>query len=190
MIKRSLKGSFTVEATFIIPIILVVILVIIYMAFYLHDYCKIRSDITQGISKSHIAIRQPANKNFMDIDYDGIDGKKLFHLLRSNHDEEEVTIEKMILNDLNQGLIISKIEGIETDIGWRKIQIHISASTNFPIPNILRLFYSKNKDIVINIELGNHQPSEFIRIADVLVDTGEKIEGVDALIEGLLKIMP
>lgn len=43
IIKKKYKGSYTVEASFLLPMILTVIVLIIYMSFFLHDRAVLQS---------------------------------------------------------------------------------------------------------------------------------------------------
>ena len=43
------KGSYTVEAAFVIPIVLGVVFVLLYALFWVHDQCVLQANIQNGL---------------------------------------------------------------------------------------------------------------------------------------------
>ena len=51
-LNKKIKGSITVEAAFIMPLIILVIFSIVYLSFYLHDYCKLQGTVDLALHKA------------------------------------------------------------------------------------------------------------------------------------------
>ena len=59
------KGSYTVEAAFVIPIVLGVVFVLLYALFWAHDQCVLQANIQNGlIQYSDIGEELPTNEEW------------------------------------------------------------------------------------------------------------------------------
>ena len=55
------KASFTIEAVFIMPIVLFTVVSIIYISFYLHDYCRMQGITDMVLHKAAMNLKHEAD---------------------------------------------------------------------------------------------------------------------------------
>lgn len=127
------KGSTTVEAVFIVPIVLGVIFSLIIMIFYLHDYSTIKSYANLVLMESEESLT-----NIYELASESSDGESKGFLSSIFKGKSKVKLEKGMMDELNKGLWFVKVE--ELSFGknkiYRSIKIKSSGKVDFPIINI------------------------------------------------------
>ena len=178
------KGSITVEAAFVMPIVIFTIFALIYLAFYLHDMCRIQGIVDMTLHKVGITVKHEANIVTGDISYEDISERGVFYLILGNTEEEENQIQQYLQQGLSKGLFLTKISSVYVDLGKFKLTAKVEAETKVSLPGVKYLFdplFSRK----ITGEYPVHNPVESIRRAEVILDTGSKIKGMEELKEKL-----
>jgi len=174
------KGSITVEAAFVMPIVIFTIFALIYLAFYLHDMCRIQGIVDMTLHKVGITVKHEANIVTGDISYEDISERGVFYLILGNTEEEENQIQQYLQQGLSKGLFLTKISSVYVDLGKFKLTAKVEAETKVSLPGVKYLFdplFSRK----ITGEYPVHNPVESIRRAEVILDTGSKIKGMEEL---------
>ncbi|TCT11646.1 TadE-like protein [Natranaerovirga pectinivora] len=74
-----LEGSFTIEAAFIMPIIIITIITLIYMTFYLHDMTYLQSVANNTAMKGAQSLKYiDVDMNTMNINYENINNRFIY----------------------------------------------------------------------------------------------------------------
>jgi hypothetical protein len=184
---KYLQGSITVEAAFVMPIVIFTIFALIYLAFFLHDMCKIQGMVDKTLHKAGISAKHEANIVTGEISYENISERGVFYLILGNTEEEENRIQLYLQHELSKGLFLTKISSVIVNLGKFKLTVEVEAETKVALPGIKYLFgplsYRK-----ITGEYPVHDPVESIRRSEVILDTGSKIKGVEELKEKLESI--
>jgi len=178
------KGSITVEAAFVMPIVIFTIFALIYLAFYLHDMCRIQGIVDMTLHKVGITVKHEANIVTGDISYEDISERGVFYLILGNTEEEENQIQQYLQQGLSKGLFLTKISSVYVDLGKFKLTAKVEAETKVSLPGVKYLFdplFSRK----VTGEYPVHNPVESIRRAEVILDTGSKIKGMEELKEKL-----
>lgn len=135
--KKILKGSYTVEATLIMPLVLGVIFLIMNLSFYMYDYSVIEQYTSRAAQK---------------------------YLLDMEHSPKE--IKSLILSEDNKinSLLIAKDVSVQAEVTQKEISVMCSATLNKPLAEHIS-FWNKRNDSTINIkrEVRRTKPVEFIR---------------------------
>lgn len=186
--RRTLKGSFTVEATIIIPLIFFLIFALFYLGFYLYDLNRIQGAIDKSLNKAGLSIKNEVNLINGDIYYDKIKDRPVFSLLSQSKIELENNIKDCIDRELNRGLFIMDIIHKEVDITNGKIKIMIRAKTKISLRGV--------RDFLDPMREQNHEgtykiynPADFIRKAEIVLETASGIKGLDELKENMGQIL-
>ncbi|PKM51279.1 MAG: hypothetical protein CVV02_07940 [Firmicutes bacterium HGW-Firmicutes-7] len=175
------KGSFTVEASLIFPVISFVLIAIIYIAIYSHEKVCLQSiangaeDEVQSFLEDTLYDLRLERGLYEDLNYEG---------------GIEEHIKTYVNNTVEKTLIITNKESlnIETNItphmGYKKIDITISKDFLTPFSFIKDLM--KGKDIsIIKIEVHSssklYQPTNTIRMIDILDDLTNDIAATKEL---------
>jgi hypothetical protein len=178
------KGNITVEAAFVIPIVIFTLFALIYLAFFLHDMCRIQGIVDKTIHKVGITAKHEANLVTGEISYEDISERGVFYLILGNTEEEENQIQQYLQQGLSKGLFLTKISSVYVDLGKFKLTAAVEAETKVSLPGVKYLFDPLSHRKII-AEYPVHDPVESIRRAEVILDTGSKIKGMEELKEKL-----
>lgn len=182
--KEYCKGSITVEAAFIMPIVIFTIFALLYLSFYLHDLCRIQGTLDKTLHKAALSIKHVTDFTMDEILYEEISDRGVFYILFGSTKEDENQIQNYLGQELAKGLFISKINRVVVDVSKTRIKLSIEAETKVSLPEIKYIFDSLSNRIIKG-EYPVHDPAESIRRAEVVLDTGSKIKGVEELKEKL-----
>lgn len=167
--KRKNQGSVTVEASFILPITIGVIFFLIYLTFYLHDLSKIKGEINNIILQATLYGKHCSDISKKEIYYERLLSGDLLNPLEEKFKLEKTDVKSYLNKEIENGLFIIKVDDI--DIVYRNQIIEVVITTKAPI-------FRPNK-IMEQQEL--HNPGDVIRISKVIIDTGEKMKGIEEL---------
>jgi HD superfamily phosphohydrolase len=186
---RTCKASITVEATFVMPIVILTVFALIYLSFYLHDTCRIQGLVDKTLHKAAISLKQEADLETGAIDYERIGERGVFTQLLGDRSDAEKELRKYLQQELSKGLFLSKITGIQATVYKTKLEISVEADNVIRIPWVKK-FFTSFTHTKITAEYPIHDPAETIRICEVILDTASQVKGVDELkdkIEGFFK---
>lgn len=170
-----LKGSYTVEAAFIIPIFFFIFFAVIYFSFYLADFIRIQRVIDETQEEGMALIRREGEMITGQADYEKINKKELFFF---NFQQEETKIKETIEEKLKNRLWITKLELIEVSASVKRIEIMITVTMQISIPEVKSYYNKFDKSWKIERELPVHNPADHIRKLDGLEELVEKAGGV------------
>lgn len=185
--KSKYPGSITVEAAFVMPIVLLTVFALIYLSFYLHDINRIQSVMDLAIHKAGLTVKHEADIATGRTSYNNINDRGVFFLLLGSTAKEEEQIKNYLGQKLTTGLFLTKVRGIDVDVGKSKLSILVKTETKVSLPGIKFLFFPVSKK-VLESEYPVHNPAEAIRCMEVILKTGSQVKGVDKLKEKLDKI--
>lgn len=183
-----IKASFTIEAVFIMPIVLFTMVFIIYLSFYLHDYCRIRGITDGSLHKAAMNLKHEADIDSGRVNYDEIN-KGLLSRIFENSDSKETEIENYISKLLSKGLIATRITDVHVSKKLLNISVRVEGSFKFPLRS-LQWIISFDKAMVVEAKSSYHYPADSVRISEVILDTGSKIKGFDKIKESIGKLLP
>lgn len=182
------KASFTIEAVIILPIVLFTMVFIIYLSFYLHDYCKIRG-ITDGVlHKAAINSKHEADIEKGRVNYDEIN-KGIFSRMLEGSTIKEKEIEAYTNKLLSRGLIATRITDVNVTMKAMSLTARVEGDFMFPFRG-LQWIIPLDKALIIEAKSAYHYPADSVRMSEVILDTGSRIEGLDKIKEGIEGIIP
>lgn len=181
------EGSLTVEAALLMPFILFVVFSLVYLAFYLHDISKIQGIVDDSLKKASFTLKHEADFVTGETSYDNIDKRGVFYLIMGSTESEKETIQNYLQKKLSKGLFLAKITEIQTKVSKWKITITVDMEICISMKGIMDFFRPISKKRITGTSTV-HNPAETIRITEVILDTGQKIKGVEALKEKIEKI--
>jgi hypothetical protein len=183
-----IKASFTIEAVFVMPVVLFTIIFIIYLSFCLHDYCKIRGLTDVALLKASMNLKHDAEITGGRVNLDKLNDGLISSLL-GKKDIKEQQIESHIRNLLSKGLIVTKITDVNVTMGVYDLSVRVEGYIKAPLKSLLWLI-SPDNTLVVEAKTTSHYPADTVRISEVILDTGSKIKGSDKLKESIGKLIP
>ncbi|NLK28226.1 MAG: pilus assembly protein [Clostridiales bacterium] len=181
--ERKLRGSFTVEAALVMPMVILIIFSIFYLTFYLHDRNRIQSSIDRALYRAGFMTKHKSNMFTGEIYYENINDRTVLYSLVGDTGEIENDIRRYVQDSLSSGLFLSKVREVEVEVGKFSITIQIKVQTDDRIP-LMKFFQPKGYERMKS-KFQVHDPAEAIRISEVILDTGGKVKGVKELKEKL-----
>ena len=185
---RGISGSIAVEAAFVMPIVIFTVFALIYLAFYLHDRCRIQGIMDLTLHKAGISVKHDCDITTGEVDYNNLGGRGIFYLLLGSTSDDEKQIKDLLKKDLSVGLFLTKVKTLEVNVDKSYIKVSIEADSKITLPGISYLFKTLSH-FKVSGEYPIHNPAETIRRAEVILDTGSGIKGVDELKDKLEKIL-
>jgi len=187
-LKKMIKASFTIEAVFVMPIVLFTMVSIIFLSFFLHDYCRLQGITDHVLHKAIINLKQEGDIKTGRVNYDLIDKGLIRKSLEGSYDREK-EIEAYLTKILSKGFLTTRVTDVQASVETLKVYIKVEGRFESPIKGLPGV-NSLVKPIVIELGGRYHNPSDTVRISEVILDTGSKVKGYDELMDklrGLIK---
>ncbi len=187
--RSNINGSITVEAAYILPIVILSIISLLYMAFYLHDKSTLQSMVDHMVHNASITMKHEANILIGEIDYNNINSRGVFYKILGDTEEEETEIVQSLQYQLSKRLLLYEVNKIEVEVdNGGPIRIEVVAKSRTGSPTFYKVMKMFQQIKIIGIG-SIHDPAETIRISEVILETGSNIKGMDKLKESLENIL-
>ena len=186
--QKAVKGSFTVEAAFLMPVIFFLIFSFLYLTFYLHDSNRIQGCLDQTLHRTALLINHDYDFAADKIRYEDINKRGAVYSIIGDTKNLEQEICQYVWNEFSDGLFLTKITGVTIEISRFDIEIKVEAETKISLRGALSFFHP-NKMRTIKKKYSIHNPAETIRVSEVILDTGAKTKGVEEWMENIKNIM-
>jgi hypothetical protein len=181
---RMTKGSFTVEASIIVPIMILSIAAVIYMGLLLYQRTIIQSAAETAAGDGAAAWSSGVGRiGTGKLSNDSFDNIKLYRRIYNSDKEKQLEIIRNHAADLAlRGELLNPVEtDIQAEIKdyavCRKLEVSITKSYILPLGSFLKIFGGSGK-IVINVKAASmlDEPVELIRTTDFILDMEKKLE--------------
>ena len=177
---RKLNGSITVEAVFVVPIIVFIITAFVFFGMYLHDDTLIVCTMNQACERLNQSVKQPTNYESGVIFYDKITEKGLLDKYTSSYESEIGCMKKYIKNTLEQRMMVSKITSIE--VKKKRNRVRLVVTTKNPVSWVQVLRYVRGyQNSRYEVEGAIYDPSEYARAVSVSLDAVSGTKAMDAV---------
>ncbi len=187
--KKTVKGSYTVEAALVFPIVLFIIVGLIYLGFYMHDKDKIEAVINETLIKSRNLLQNETDMNTGLIDYETYYKRGILYSLQNNLQDKKEEIYNYIQTQLSKGLFIADINTIDVNVSHTQISIEVKAEMELPFLGIRPFFARSGTSVTENAAVSIQNNTEFIRIFDIFSSVAEKIPVIDETLKKLQQIL-
>lgn len=177
---ESKRGSVTIEASIIVPLVILCVVALIYMAIMLYQKAYLQAEADLAAERA-AAVWDNSSKNMStgalgigSLEDDGLYWE-LFDPLR----QEKLDRLKYGINLKRSALHGEKYitSSIADYVVYKKLVVMIRGEYSFPGGEMLSIFGIGDKLTVrVQSEAVIYDPAEFIRNTDFLIDTGREIE--------------
>lgn len=164
--EKFLTASITVEASYIVPMILSIIFAIMVASFYFHDVVIARAVLEKNIEKLENAFIHPLEKDDYYYDYKAINERFLYSFSGDYKVQESMGI-RQIEKELNASLILLHPENIKVKMKKKKLIASVELFCGIALPGTQYLrFFGKIRKVTITISVYNQ--ADFIRILTII----------------------
>lgn len=184
MIHKRSKGSFTVEAALVMPVIFMVIFSLMYMSLILHDKVVLQSVAEEALVRCNQICQKPSDIMSSQIYYNRLLDVSLLGSEKEKHKDE---VAYYIQQALKRTLVLCEMGSMNIVIEEDYCQVEITADSKIHLPMVLKAV-GKNTQIKVEEERKYHNPGNFARQTEAIMGTVEQIKGMDRILEFLQKV--
>lgn len=190
---KSKKGSMTVEASLIFPIIFLAVIALIYITVFLYEQAYVKSIADRAAQRGAAIWKNPKSDMYLSlVELDDFkENDPYWRLVDLNKDTKEDKIEAYIEGSLSQYSILQSRDKkgamnttdievsakVKNYIVYKKLTVNVKKNFKLPIGNALSIFGIDNTvEISAKSEALINEPAEFIRSTDLAIDVGKRID--------------
>lgn len=191
-LKRN-KGSMTVEASLIFPVIFLAIIALIYITVFLYEQAYVKSIADRAVERGAAIWKNPESDMYIGLVElnDFKENDPYWRIYDTNKATKEAKIESYIENSLkNYSIFLMRDKKGNMDknqitveakaknyIVYKKLTVTVKKKFKLPIGNALSAFGIDNiVEISAKSEALINEPAEFIRSTDLAMDIGKRID--------------
>ncbi|WP_010243525.1 TadE/TadG family type IV pilus assembly protein [Acetivibrio cellulolyticus] len=190
---RTNKGSMTVEASLIFPLIFLIIIGLIYITIFLYEQAYVKSLADRAAERGAAIWKNPKSDMYIGLvkleDFEEND--PYWRLDDDNKGPKEDKIETYIENSLKKysilynrdakgymnGADITVRAEVKNYVVYKKLSVIVKKKFDLPIGNALSIFGIDNTvEISAKSEALINEPAEFIRSTDFAIDVGKRVD--------------
>ncbi|BCJ92481.1 hypothetical protein acsn021_00500 [Anaerocolumna cellulosilytica] len=186
--KKCVKGSYTVEASLLFPIIFFIIIWLIYLGFYLHDKNRLNVIVDDSLLKARYLIENETDLTAGDVNYEVYIKRGVLYGFIGSLNEKEVLLLEYVNNQLKSGLLIADNITVQTRLDRWKVGMEINADFSVPIIQVQKLFRRKLTLTAVK-EIPLMDTEEFLRMFDIFSGVAEKIPAAEKVLNGLSRLL-
>ena len=184
LVKVNFDGSFTVEASLIMPLIIFIIITLIYFAFYLHDQACLQAIANQVAEKGTESLLY----NEVDIDegsivYNSINERAIYWRFTDNCNSKTNNIISYGESESKDRFFNVRSKDVVMDLAVNSnllnkcVQVNMQAPFKTPLKFVNELLNNgKSLNIKVSSKANMNDSVEFIRNIDLINQKGDEIE--------------
>ena len=157
----------TVEAAFIIPIVIFIIFALMYLAFELHDRVRMETVMERALGKGDFLVSQRGREDGSPFEYEKVNKNGNWGYFRSDYKELEEEIRNYLKEELEKGFYTFQAEKIICEVNGFTVQIKMVMRKRMsfhPIKN----FLGESSYVTLERKRVLHSPEELLRVMDGL----------------------
>lgn len=166
------RGSMTVEASFVFPIVFFVLLAVIYTCFYQVDKNNAGTIVHQAAEELAVYMKE------QEMDEKTLSEHNLFYFLKNTTDTQAKS-KKQVEEQLTKQLMMGNVENVSVEAGYTKVTVSATVSMNIGISHIKEYFTGTPLQYKTSITVPVHNPSEFARIYDAMGEMLDDVKGFE-----------
>ena len=184
-VDRGMAASYTVEAAFLMPIVLFIVLSILTFARYQYEVCKIQGFINEAIIQYSNMLSQHYDPENNRIVYEDYINENIFEFFGPIPNEKKEAFEAYLNHNYPKEAQMMTLHKVDVTATRKDIHIKIIYEINSPIPMTGLFFQNKNKIIE---SYGKVQESpEYVRVVSVIFQEVKKANIYDKVKDSVSK---
>lgn len=164
--EKILFAGITVEASYVVPVMIGVIFAVMMVSFYFYDITVTQAILNKNAVKLKNVLIHPYEKDISFYDYDIVNEKNLY--FQEDYSQQERSGREKIKKEMVSALIFLHVKTVDITIKNKKIiasaELCFNRKTPFGIQYIP--FWGKTKKVMTEITV--YYPADFVRILEVI----------------------
>ena len=180
------RGSITVEAVFLIPMVFFILLAVIHFAYYQADKTTVQTTADRFAKEQAVALKERVELGEQKKVEDLLQ-HKLFCYVQGTGGKEE-TLRQKIKEDLQGKLLNGEVEQIRVSVGYTEITVEVTVSFRILVSQVKEYFTGTPLQYTQSISIPVHNPAEFARAYSALELALDDVGAFETLKEQLRRI--
>ncbi len=196
MLERQEEASITVEASFIIPIVIFVVMGLIYFTFYLHDKVRLEEVLEKALGQGNLIVINRSKIDGISFSYDTINEDGNWGYFRNTYKDREKDLLEYLNREIESKFFFLKREAISCEVNSFSIHIEIKMRGMISL-NPLQYLWKQKNQITLERKRMLHNPEEILRVyegLEFIMDdiseftfAGKHIEKMETVVEDSFK---
>lgn len=187
MKKETERGSLTVEAAFIFPIVFFVVLALCFFAFYMCERVKLQAVVNTMVQEQAICVKDNTVLG-KKRDYATILDKGVFYYL-SDLSDKKSALNKQLQSKAKEILIIGTVNKVESKVSHTKVEATVTVNVNIGVSQVKEYLTGTPLQYQITANAPVHNPAEFTRGYMVIGETVDGVKGMDTIKQKLKEFL-
>lgn len=181
---RRNKGSMTVEASIVIPMVLGTVMLLIYMGLLVYQHFFLQALANRAAERGAAVWSSPGKDIATGLLHYGGDSRAALYwrIVDPDKNDKIAKVREYILSELQAGVFVPTEEP-QIDVSfsdyfvYKKLTVTIERRYWLPIAPILRLFHLSDRYVITaRAEASVNEPVELIRNTDFVIDLERQLE--------------
>lgn len=186
MKKKGERGSMTVEAAFVFPIVFFVVVALCYFTFYMCDRTIIQGTVQELVEKESICVKEDTVLG-KKRDYSKISEKGIFYILK-DLSSQNTDLSKELTKQGKEKLNLGKITRVDTKVTHTEVEATITVETTIGVSQVKKYFTGTPLQYRVTVKTPVHNPAEFARGFKAVGETIDSVKGLKQLKNNLQDI--
>lgn len=188
-LRKRVKGSYTIEAAYIVPFVIFIIIGIVYLGFYLHDRNKIKIIMNEALVKAESYVMSEVDLYNNRINYEMKNDRSILYAMEDNLEDREEQVRGYVVEQLQKGFFIASSKEVMVELSHSGVEISIDIMLEIPIAGVNDLF--RNSMLLVKEEKKKSFQNnvEYIRIFDIFSGVASKTELGDQALTQLQRVL-
>lgn len=182
---RSIPGSYTVEAAFLMPILLFIVLGILCFARYQYEVCKFQGIINEATIQYSNMLSQHYDLENNRIVYEDIINENIFEFFGSIPNGKKEAFEAYLNGSFPKETQMVTIQKVDVTATRKDIHIKIIYEVNLPIP--MAGLFIQDKKRIIESHGKVYESSDYVRVVSVILQEVKKTNIYDGVKDSISK---
>lgn len=160
--KKQLEASVTIEAVFVVPIVIFIVFALMYLALYLHDRAVTETILEEALGRGNFVVLHRGSLSGDPCNYDVMNEPENWGYFQSSYCEQEERVEQYLKMELKEGPFISHLKKVDCIINGFAIQIRIEMEQRISL-NPVKSFWGEETSFILERKRVFHNPEEILR---------------------------
>ncbi len=186
---KEIKGSFTIEAAYIMPIILFTVIALIYFILYLYNVTLFESRMNEAALSLEEFTLQAGNPYTKSIDYELLLKRDITYRFMGPEEGSKRYITEYVNKQNKEGYVFAHVENIQLSGSILEQTLSAELVMDISLPEIFKVFSSNTAKTGIAVSRSMIPREEKQRIYTVLKDTVMQIKGIKEILEKIESVI-